>query len=90
MDAHEGTGFVTSTQVAVECLMLWLEQDHERTVNHVRSMTDGPNGADSIIYGLMTVSALLLARLTAAEGAVRENWVQRGQEILAGLVMDET
>jgi hypothetical protein len=46
----------TSTRVAVECLMLWLERDRASAALHIAQLKQDPSEADELIVGVLNLS----------------------------------
>ena len=59
-----------ATEVAVECLALWLE-DQQQAINHIANLEvdpSGPGGTNLIIVGLLNLSSWLLVSLAETQG----------------------
>ena len=58
-----------ATEVAVECLALWLE-DPQQAINHIANLEVDPNGpgATNLIVGLLNLSSWLLISLAETQG----------------------
>jgi hypothetical protein len=58
-----------ATEVAVECLTLWLE-DPQQAVNHIANLELDPSGpgATNLIVGLLNLSSWLLVSLAETQG----------------------
>ena len=58
-----------ATEVAVECLALWLE-DRQQAINHVANLEVDPSGpgATNLIVGLLNLSSWLLVSLAETQG----------------------
>jgi hypothetical protein len=58
-----------ATEVAVECLTLWLE-DPQQAVNHIANLELDPSGpgATNLIVGLLNLSSWLLISLAETQG----------------------
>ena len=58
-----------ATEVAVECLALWLE-DPQQAVNHIANLELDPSGpgATNLIVGLLNLSSWLLVSLAETQG----------------------
>jgi hypothetical protein len=59
----------TSTRVAVECLMLWLERDRASAALHIAQLKQDPSEADELIVGVVNLSHQLLLKLARDRGA---------------------
>ena len=72
-------------RVAIEVLTLWLEDDRQRTADHIRMALTDPDGPDaaSIIAGQCGLSLVLILELAKAQGA--EDVRERAGEILREL-----
>jgi len=73
-----------ATEVAVECLTLWL-QDRQRAIDHIASLEFDPNGPGptSLIVGLLNLSSWLLLSLAETQGEATEvDLVERATTIL--------
>jgi hypothetical protein len=73
-----------NTQVAIECLTIWLEGDRETAaahIAHIQNSPDGP-GATGIISGFLNLSELLVLNLAALRGADAGNIRQKAGDIL--------
>jgi hypothetical protein len=59
-----------ATEVAVECLTLWLE-DQQQAINHIANLEldpSGPGATNLIIVGLLNLSSWLLVSLAETQG----------------------
>ena len=58
-----------ATEVAVECLTLWLE-DPEQAINHIANLELDPSGpgATNLIVGLLNLSSWLVVSLAETQG----------------------
>ena len=58
-----------ATEVAVECLTLWLENP-QQAINHIANLELDPSrpGADDLIVGLLNLSSWLLVSLAETQG----------------------
>jgi len=73
-----------ATEVAVECLTLWL-QDRQRAIDHIANLEFDPSGPGptSLIVGLLNLSSWLLLSLAETEGEATEvDLVERSTTIL--------
>jgi hypothetical protein len=79
-----------NTRVAIECLMLWMEQDRLGAAQHIAKLQDDPDGpgADAIIVGFLSLSHLLVLMLAKERGAQREDLVDMARGILSSLSRD--
>jgi hypothetical protein len=75
----------TSTRVAVECLMLWLEQDRASAALHIAQLKQDPSEADEMIVGLLNLSHKLLLKLAKERGATPYDLEKKEREILSDL-----
>jgi hypothetical protein len=59
-----------ATEVAVECLALWLQQDPQRAIDHIVNLELDPNGPGptNLILGLLNLSSWLLISLAETQG----------------------
>ena len=77
-----------STEVAVECLTLWLE-DPQQAVNHIANLEldpSGPGATNLIIVGLLNLSSWLLVSLAETQGEATDVELQeRATNILRKL-----
>ena len=79
-----------NTRVAIECLTLWMESDHEarrRAVQHISHLVhdaDGP-GAINIISGLLDLNMFLVMSLAKECGAGEDDLVTMGGDFLRNL-----
>ena len=76
-----------TTQVAVECLTLWLE-DPEQAINHIANLELDPSGpgATNLIVGLLNLSSWLLISLAQTQGEATDVELQeRATNILRKL-----
>jgi hypothetical protein len=72
------------TEVAVECLALWL-QDRQRAIDHIANLELDPSGPGptSLIVGLLNLSSWLLLSLAETQGEATEvDLVERSTTIL--------
>ena len=79
-----------ATRVAIECLMLYMEQDRMAALEHIaalRANPDGP-GPDTIIVGLLNLSMWLGFQLAKAHGAAPDDYEQAVREILSHLSIE--
>jgi hypothetical protein len=73
-----------TTQVAVECLTLWL-QDRQRAIDHIANLEFDPSGPGptNLIVGLLNLSAWLLVSLAETQGeATDEELLEKATTIL--------
>jgi hypothetical protein len=73
-----------TTQVAVECLTLWL-QDRQRAIDHIANLEFDPSGPGptNLIVGLLNLSAWLLLSLAETQGeATDEELLEKATTIL--------
>lgn len=58
-----------ATEVAVECLTLWLE-DQQQAINHIANLEVDPSGpgGTNLIVGLLNLSSWLLISLAETQG----------------------
>jgi hypothetical protein len=58
-----------ATEVAVECLTLWLE-DQQQAINHIANLEVDPSGpgGTNLIVGLLNLSSWLLISLAQTQG----------------------
>jgi hypothetical protein len=76
-----------ATEVAVECLALWLE-DRQQAINHVANLEVDPSGpgATNLIVGLLNLSSWLLVSLAETQGEATDVELQeRATNILRKL-----
>ena len=62
-----------ATEVAVECLTLWLE-DQQQAINHIANLEVDPSGprGTNLIVGLLNLSSWLLISLAQTQGAATD------------------
>ena len=62
-----------ATEVAVECLTLWLE-DQRQAINHIANLEVDPSGpgGTNLIVGLLNLSSWLLISLAQTQGAATD------------------
>jgi hypothetical protein len=75
------------TEVAVECLALWLE-DRQQAINHIANLELDPSGpgATHLIVGLLNLSSWLLISLAETQGEATDVELQeRATNILRKL-----
>ena len=62
-----------ATEVAVECLTLWLE-DQQQAINHIANLEVDPSGpgGTTLIVGLLNLSSWLLISLAQTQGAATD------------------
>jgi hypothetical protein len=80
----EANPVTAATQVAVECLTLWL-QDRQRAIDHIANLEFDPSGPGptNLIVGLLTLSAWLLVSLAETQGeATDEELLEKATTIL--------
>jgi hypothetical protein len=80
----EANPVTAATQVAVECLTLWL-QDRQRAMDHIANLEFDPSGPGptNLIVGLLTLSAWLLVSLAETQGeATDEELLEKATTIL--------
>jgi hypothetical protein len=80
----EANPATAATQVAVECLTLWL-QDRQRAMDHIANLEFDPSGPGptNLIVGLLTLSAWLLVSLAETQGeATDEELLEKATTIL--------
>jgi hypothetical protein len=80
----EANPVTAATQVAVECLTLWL-QDRQRATDHIANLELDPSGPGptNLIVGLLTLSAWLLVSLAETQGeATDEELLEKATTIL--------
>jgi hypothetical protein len=58
-----------ATEVAIECLTLWL-QDRQRAIDHIANLQFDPSGSgpSTLIVGLLNLSSWLLISLAETQG----------------------
>jgi hypothetical protein len=80
----EANPATAATQVALECLTLWL-QDRERAIDHIANLEFDPSGPGptNLIVGLLNLSAWLLISLAETQGeATDEELLEKATTIL--------
>jgi hypothetical protein len=80
----EANPATAATQVAVECLTLWL-QDRQRAIDHIANLEFDPSGPGptNLIVGLLNLSAWLLISLAETQGeATDEELLEKATTIL--------
>jgi hypothetical protein len=73
-----------ATEVAVECLTLWLE-DRQRAIDHIANLELDPSGPGptQLIVGLLNLSSWLLVSLAETEGEATDvELVEKATDIL--------
>ena len=78
------SNLATATQVAVECLTLWL-QDQQQAIDHIANLERDPSGpgATNLTVGLLNMSAWLLLSLAETQGeATAEELQEKATNIL--------
>jgi hypothetical protein len=73
-----------ATEVAVECLSLWL-QDRQRAIDHIANLAVDPSGpgATQLVVGLLNLSSWLLFSLAETEGEATDvELVEKAEDIL--------
>lgn len=76
-----------ATEVAVECLTLWL-QDRQRAIDHIANLQFDPSGSgpSTLIVGLLNLSSWLLVSLAETQGEATDVELQeRATNILRKL-----
>jgi hypothetical protein len=76
-----------ATEVAVECLTLWLE-DQQQAINHIANLEVDPSGpgGTNLIVGLLNLSSWLLISLAETQGEATDVELQeRATNILRKL-----
>jgi hypothetical protein len=76
-----------ATEVAVECLTLWLE-DPQQAINHIANLEVDPSGpgATNLIVGLLNLGSWLLISLAETQGEATDVELQeRATNILRKL-----
>ena len=76
-----------ATEVAVECLALWLE-DRQQAIDHIANLQFDPSGSgpSTLIVGLLNLSSWLLISLAETEGEATDvELVEKATAILREL-----
>jgi hypothetical protein len=74
-----------ATQVALECLTLWLQPDRQRAIDHIANLQVDPSGPGptNLIVGLLNLSSWLLFSLAETQGeATDAELVEKAKDIL--------
>ena len=85
--AHGMHESVSATGVAVECMTLWLERDHEARLNaarHIGGLVNDPDGpgAVRIIIGLLDLNMGMLAELMTEREVPPDDMLQAARDCL--------
>src|SRR5512132_414859 len=81
-----------ATEVAIECLTLWL-QDRQRAIDHITNLEFDPSGPGptNLIVGLLNVSSWLLISLAETQGEATDvELVEKATTILRKLSQELT
>jgi len=84
------TSDATTRAITLFTTLLDSGDAREERLNAFFAGLDGPDNDDEVLLfaGLFNLAGYLLARLAVAEGAPRDNWLERGREILARLAVE--
>ena len=76
-----------ATEVAVECLTLWL-QDRQQAIDHIANLQFDPSGSgpSTLIVGLLNLSSWLLISLVETQGEATDvELVEKARNLLREL-----
>jgi hypothetical protein len=76
---------IAATEVAVECLTLWL-QDRQRAIDHIANLEFDPSGpgATNLILGLLDLSSWMLLSLAETQGEATDVELQEKATTILG------